>query len=414
MRQPVTRLVLAVVTSVTVAACSSSPASEPPPTSASATDSGAPAESAHVPSVPVADRFDAAKWGLLLPTTENPGPPPIVTAERVVFLEGEKVRALGPDGKEVWTGTWDAFSAETRLGGGSGYPFLRKVSPDVVAVVDGGRAAGEGLDTDSHDVRVALFKIADGSLVKEVVLPGAQGFAPEPGEVGLGFLRGGDPEGTASVVLPDGQVKELPPVEGQRTARAATIGNTALTITGDHQPVPDGFTGPGYDSTSLAPSAKHTLASVQASNAENWFVGRFVVPMGEPVYRVFEADSGRLLSEPNCDPNEADAITMSPARSWGVLGPMRLDSEGNATCFGGEDQRKVRLTAVTDDGRAFGVATQSGADDVLVDVGHSGEVSTTELPEGAAPPVGVMSDGLAIHWDPHTATLTANPIKEEE
>lgn len=413
MRQPVTRLVLAVVTCVTVAACSSSPASEPPPTSASAPDSGAPAESAHVPSVPVADVFGPATWGLLLPTTDTQGPPPVVTADRVIFLEGETVRALGPDGKQAWEGTWDAFTADTRSGGASGYPFLRQVSPEVVAVVDGGRASGEGLDRDSYDTRVALFNIADGKVIKEVVLQGTEGEAPQPGEIGLGFYLGGDPQGTVSVVLSDGEVKELLPVEGQRTAGAATIGDTALTITGDHQPVPDGFNGPGYDSASLAPSPKHTLGSVQASNADNWLVGRFVVPMGEAAYRVFEADSGRLLAEPNCDPNEADAITMSPDRSWGVLGPMRLDSEGNATCFGGENQRKVRLTAVTDDGRAFGLASQSGADDLLVDADHSGEVSTTELPEGAAPPVGVMNDGLAIHWDPHTATLTANPIKEE-
>lgn len=129
---------------------------------------------------------------------------------------------------------------------------------------------------------------------------------PEPGEIGLGFFLAGDPEGTASVVLPDGAVKELSAVEGGKTAGAATVGDVAMTITGDHQPVPDGFTGPGYDSASLAPSPKYTLGSVQASNADNWAVGRFVVPMGEPAYRVFEADSGRLLSEPNCDPVEAD------------------------------------------------------------------------------------------------------------
>lgn len=180
MRQPVTRLVLAVVTCVTVAACSSSPASEPPPTSASAPDSGAPAESAHVPSIPVANVFESPTWGLLLPTTDTQGPPPIVTSERVIFLEGEKVRALGPDGKEVWSGTWDAFTTDTRSGGASGYPFLRQVSPDVVAVVDGGQTAGEGLDKDIQGVRVALFKIADGSLIKEVDLQGA-GFRARAG-----------------------------------------------------------------------------------------------------------------------------------------------------------------------------------------------------------------------------------------
>lgn len=413
MRQPLARLALMVVTSVTVTtACSSSPASEPPATSASASEGGAPASSEHVPTLPVADRFGPAKWGLLLPMTDTQSPPPVVTAERVVFLEGEKVRALDSDGKQAWEGTWDAVSADMRSGGDSGYPFLRQVSPDVVAVVDGGRASGEGLDTDTYDTRVALFNIADGKVIKKVTLTGTEGSSPEPGEVGLGFHLQGSPEGTASVVLHDGEVKELPATDDEKTTGAATIGDTALTITGDTPSVPDGFTGPGYDSTTLAPSAEHTLASVQASNADSWLVGRFVVPMGEPSYRVFDAGTGDLLSEPDCEPVEIDQITMSPSRSWGVLGPMRLDSEGNATCFGGEGQRTVRLTAVTDEGRAFGVASQAGGDSVFVDVTPTGEIATSPLPEDAAPPVGVMSGGLAIHWDAHTATLTANPIKE--
>lgn len=410
MRQPVTRILLAVVTCVTVAACSSAPASAPP--SAGASDAGASAKSAHVPTLPMADVFGPAIWGLLLPTTENPGPPPIVTSERVIFLEGQKVRALGADGKQAWEGTWNAFTADTRSGGDNGYPFLRQVSPEVVAVVDGGRASGEGLDKGTYDTRVALFNIADGKVIKEATLTGTEGSSPQPGEIGLGFYLQGSPTGTASVVLPDGQVRELPAVDYERTTGAATIGNTALTITGDTVEVPDGFSGPGYDSKSLAPSARHTLDSVQASNADDWLVGRFVVPMGEPAFGVFDASSGDLLSEPNCDPMEADQIVMSPSRSWGVLGPMRLDSEGNATCVGKEGQRKVRLTAVTDEGRAFGLASQSGADDLLVDVSATGDISTAPLPEGAAPPVGVMKGGLAIHFDAPTGVLTANPIKE--
>lgn len=410
MRHRLANLALIAVTSVTVAACSSSPASEPP-SSASASEGGAAASSEHVPTLPVADRFSSAKWGLLLPTTETQSPPPVVTAERVVFLEGEKVRALDSDGKQAWEGTWDAVSADMRSGGDSGYPFLRQVSPDVVAVVDGGRASGEGLDTDTYNTHVSLFNIADGKVIKEVTLTGTEGNSPQPGEVGLGFYLSGSPVGTASVVLPDGQVKERPAVEGEKTTGAATIGDTALTITGDTPEVPDGFTGPGYDSSTLAPSAEHTLGSVQASNADDWLVGRFVVPMGKASYRIFEASSGDLLSEPDCDPVEVDQITMSPSRSWGVLGPMRLDKAGNAECFGGEGQRTVRLTAVTDEGHAFGLATQAGGDSVFVDVPPTGEIATSPLPEGAAPPVGVMEGGLAIHWDAHTGTLTANPIK---
>lgn len=256
-----------------------------------------------------------------------------------------------------------------------------------------------------------LRRPVESTLVKQVTLKGDEGSAPQPGKIGLGFFLPGFPEGTATAVLPDGEAQELPAVDGAKTSGAATIGSAALTITSDIPDVKDGFVGPGYDSTDLAPSDKHTSGAVEASNADDWLVASFAMPTRTEVYRVLDAASGDVLSEPDCDPHGVQQIAMSPDRSWGVLGPMRLDKAGAATCFGGEEQREVRLTAVTDEGRAFGVATEGGTDDLLVDINPSGDITTTALTGGATPPVGVMSGGVAIHWDPLKAALTANPIK---
>ncbi len=92
---------------------------------------------------------------------------------------------------------------------------------------------------------------------------------------------------------------------------------------------------------------------------------------------------------------------------------MRLSPQNSADCTGGgEGQRSVTFTAVTDEGRAFGLAGQGGSDALFVDSKPGEEPETSDLPEDARPPIGVMEGGLAVHWDAKTGVITANPIKE--
>lgn len=404
-----TLLTASVVTLVTLTACATTPPASPS-TPGYPSALGTPTPSAPTVSLPVAAAFEEPEWGVQLPASSE-GKTPVVTAERVIMLDGANVRALDPKGKEAWSAAWQGFTDAQRGAGSAGFPFLRLASRDVVAVVDGGKAQGSGLERDGYQTRVTLLRVSDGSLVKEVSIPGDESHLPHPGSVGLGFYLAGQ-SSRASAVMPDGSVREMPATDGQKVVGAVTIGPYALAITGESPDTPTGFSGSGFDSNSLAPSPSHTLARVQAGDGAGLAVGRFAIPYGAVAWRVFDASTGKVLGEPNCDPGASTVITASPNRTWGVIGPIRLDAAGNPSCIGDKGQKTVTLTAVTDEGRAFGSATQGGSDALFVDLQPNGEVKTSTLPKGAASPIGVMGGNIAIHWDSNDAIVTANKIKE--
>ncbi|OLT39502.1 hypothetical protein BJF86_08835 [Serinicoccus sp. CNJ-927] len=140
---------------------------------------------------------------------------------------------------------------------------------------------------------------------------------------------------------------------------------------------------------------------------------RFAVPYGKGVLQVLDVETGEVLSNPECDPPTPTQFVTSPGREWGVLDSMRIDANGEVECVGGgEGERRVILHAITDSGRAFGVAHQGANETRFVDLPPSGEPVVSDLAEGARLPIGVMDGDIAIHWDPEDAILTANQIKE--
>lgn len=370
------------------------------------------------PGLPVGSAFGSATWSLTLPETSQQKAP-VVAGDRVVVLDGDSVRAVDPQGKDAWATPFPAFPADQRIHDANGYPFLRLAEPGVVAVVDAGKQAGDGLNDDIYAVKVTLIEVESGSLVKTVTLPGTASDSPKPGKVGLAFALGRD----VSAVLPSGKVVKVPANTtaggtSRQVTGGATVGNNIISAwdTVDTQSVNQqatpGFAGQSWDSISSAPNADYTIAEVEASDADHLLVGRWVVPGSGPTsaevqVQVIDAQSGKVLSSPTCETDPtASALTASPNRQHFVDGPMRLDSSGHAECVGGgEGQKKVGLTAVTDDGRAFGRAT-----DLLVDVTPDGTAKTSPLPDGAHPPIGIVTGNIAVHWDPNDATITGNPI----
>jgi len=118
------------------------------------------------------------------------------------------------------------------------------------------------------------------------------------------------------------------------------------------------------------------------------------------------------------DINESSAFwpfqaTLSPNGQFGVWrqawysnNEIRCFGAGPVPIAGQENEPRIALTAVTDDGTAFGIT--SNGDFVVVQPGAEPVISP--MPEGALPPIGVMSGNIAIHWDPATGAITANPI----
>lgn len=405
--RPALAIALATVTAITVSACSAPP-STPSADTPSAPVSGSPSPVA----LPVADVFDAPSWGVQFQAS-SAQKRPVVTAQRLIMLDGQQVRALDPQGKDAWSTPWEGFTDEARSKGSDGYPFLRLVAPDVVAVLDGGIAAGDGLDKDAGQVKVTLLNVQDGSLIKNVAIPGTPGDIPKIGNFGLGFAL---PQGGLAVVTPDGEVTHGPPTAGKKPNGAISVGSTGIgTWASSDGSANEGFYGPSWDSQTAAPRPPFTSASILAADADRLLVGRWVIPSLREVQvqvQVLDAATGKVLAKPACEPRPTALLTASPSRAWQVLGPMRLDGQGRATCFGGgAGQKTVELTAITDTGRAFGTASAEASSAVFVDLAPTGEIKTSAMPENAARPIGVMDGEIVIHWDANEAIVTGNKIR---
>lgn len=412
---------LALAATLVLTGCAGTATDPAAPTTSSTSAPSSP--TATVPTVPVAAAFGPAAWTVTLPETSQQKTP-LVTGSRVLALDGPAVRAVDPQGADAWTTPFEGFADEARVNDENGYPFLRLADPQTVAVVDAGKTAGDGLDKDRYTVKVTLLNIASGAVVKTVTIPGTPTDNPKPDHIGLAFTN---PDDTLSAVLPDGEVRQIPAsttVKGKavKTDGGATAGSNVLALWGaDHQAgdssTDPGFAGQGWTSTSIAP-ASTTIATVEAADADHLILGRWVTPAtqaGEAPtaeVQVIDAATGKVLAAPGCAPTSPTAFVGSPNREHFVVGPMRLDVDGgDVTCVGGQKgQKTVNLTAVTDDGRAFGTAVAGGSEPALVHLAPDGQVATVPLPPGTGAPIGVMVGDVAVHWDPNEAVLTGNPI----
>lgn len=366
-------------------------------------------------SLPVASAFGQPAWGMQIPPSWEQMTP-IVTAQRIIALSDATVVAYDTRGEEAWSTEWKPLAEENRAVGTP--PVLRQVSPEVVAVIDTGKVKGEGLATTTYAARVTLIDVEHGALKKEVSVPGSESDSPKLGSVGLGFAL---PDRTAVVVTPEGEIVEAPAAPADaRLIGAASVGETPIGLweTGSVNTVAS-FGSAVWSSNASLPNEATINAQVFGSDADTLVLGRWNEPTagrgegGEVAFQVLNAASGKVLATPECGPATASPLVVSPNSEWKVTGPLRINPQNAGDCTGGgEGQRSVTFSAVTDEGRAFGLAGQGGSDALFVDA-KSGEVpETSDLPEGARPPIGVMEGGLAIHWDGRTGIITANPFGE--
>lgn len=408
-------LLMSVLLTVSLTACASGegdrqdPTEQPVPSAAEQTTSGP------THSLPVASVFGEPAWGMQIPPSWEQMTP-IVTAQRVVALNDASVVAYDTKGAEVWATDWKPLAEENRAVGTP--PLLREVSPGVVAVIDTGKVEGEGLATATYAAHVTLINIEDGALIKEVTVPGSESDTPKLGETGLGFAL---PDVSAVIVTPEGEIVEAPAAPADaRLVGAATVGEHPIGLweTGSVNTL-SSFGSPGWSSSDSPPNEAVANAQVFGSDADALLLGRWNEPTagrgegGEVAFQVLDAASGEVLATPECGPATASPFVVSPNSEWKVAGSLRLSPQNTGDCTGGgEGQRSVTFSAVTDEGRAFGLAGQGGSDALFVDSRPGEEPETSDLPEGARPPIGVMEGGLAVHWDAKTGVITANPIQE--
>lgn len=366
-------------------------------------------------SLPVASVFGGPVWGMQIPPSWEQMTP-IVTAQRVIALDDATVVAYDAQGAEAWATPWEPLAEEDRVVGTP--PVLRQVSPDVVAVIDTGKVEGEGLATTTYAALVTLINVEDGAVMKEVTVPGSESDGPTLGEIGLGFAL---PDRSAVVVTPEGEIVEAPAAPADaRLVGAASVGEHPIGLweTGSVNTLAS-FGASGWSSTDSLPDEKTVLAQVFGSDADSLLLGRWNEPAagsgeaGAIIFQVVDAASGQTFGTLECGPAVAQPFVVSPSREWKVTDSLRLSPQNEGDCTGGgEGQRTVRFTAVTDEGRAFGLAGQGGSEALFVDSKAGEEPETHDLPKGARSPIGVMEGGLAVHWDAETGIITANPIGE--
>ncbi len=389
---------------------------EPDQTEVTSEDQTTPATTASSPAdLPVTTAFGPALWSAEVKTE------PIITTDRVVYLDGDHVRALDPTGQEAWAVTWPDQGIETMQGS---YPHLRLVDRDTVALIDGGRTEGQGLSTASFSINVTVIEVEDGStqVVNVPVERASDSGMAGPGPLGAAFALPEDDSMGADLVptavLASGEVQEGPVPEDEGVSGALGIGDHVLSAWGS---LPDGFSGDGWDSLTVAPSPEHTRAAVIGSDAESLVLGVWEttsVSDYDVRYQVIDLETGSVVAEPECgvplmmmaSRPVPEVMATSPGREWKAIGSLRLNPANEPECFGGgEGERTVTLTAVTDEGRAFGVAEEPGhaSTPVQVDLAPDGTATTHEIPaHGPGSPLGFLNGDLAVHWQGDTVTVT--------
>jgi len=408
-------LPLLLTAAISLTACASGEADRQAPTDQSVPSAVEETSTGPTHSLPVASSFGEPAWGMQVPPSWKQMTP-VITAQRVIALSDATVVAYDAQGAEAWSTDWQPLAEEDRAAGTP--PVLRQVSPEVVAVIDTGKVEGEGLSTSTYAAQVTLISIGDGALIEEVTVPGSESDTPELAEIGLGFAL---PDRSAVIVTPEGEIVEAPAAHADaRLVGAVSVGQHPIGLweTGSVSTL-SSFGGSGWSSDDLLPNEATTNAQVFGSDADTLVLGRWNEPTagrgegGEVAFQVLDAASGQVVTPLECGPSVATQFLVSPDREWKVVGPLRLDAENTGDCTGGgEGQRSVTFSAVTDEGRAFGLAGQGGSDALFVDSRPGEEAETSDLPQGARPPIGIMEGNLAVHWDAETGIITANPIQE--
>lgn len=408
-------LPLLLTAAISLTACASGEADRQAPTDQSVPSAVEETSTGPTHSLPVASAFGEPAWGMQVPPSWEQMTP-VITAQRVIALSDATVVAYDPQGAEAWSTDWQPLAEEDRAAGTP--PVLRQVSPEVVAVIDTGKVEGDGLSTSTYAAQVTLISIEDGALIEEVTVPGSESDSPELAEIGLGFAL---PDRSAVIVTPEGEIVEAPAAHADaRLVGAVSVGQHPIGLweTGSVSTL-SSFGASGWSSDDLLPNEATTNAQVFGSDADTLVLGRWNEPTAgrgegvEVAFQVLDAASGQVVTPLECGPSVATQFLVSPDREWKVVGPLRLDAENTGDCTGGgEGQRSVTFSAVTDEGRAFGLAGQGGSDALFVDSRPGEEAETSDLPQGARPPIGIMEGNLAVHWDAETGIITANPIQE--
>lgn len=355
-----------------------------------------------IASIPVGQPFGEAQWSVNVDASSEEQSP-LVIGNHVVALSDGTVKAWSADGTEAW-------QAPTPSAGESSDVALRQADSNTVAVIATGVSEGEGLAESRYTAHVTLVDITSGKTT-EVDIAGSDVDAPSLSAVGVAFTL---PDGTGVVITPEGETVDVPdiatttgpPDNAEADHPILALGDTVIWAT----------TGGGEEQTGYATDTWSTgdldlLDYTQSSSIEALDLALGLVVVGahasEHAFAVVDAATGDVVSDIECRPATFASAVTSPNSKHSVVGPLQLTAHDAQCVGGGEGQQTVTLTAVTDDGTAYGRASEGNL--VVVPAG-GGEPETSALPDGANPPIGFLEGNLAVHYDAGQGIVTANPV----
>lgn len=371
------------------------------------------ASSTPMPTLLTATYFGEPTWGTTIPSPART--PPIVTGSRTLILATGTLHAIAADGTEAWAATWDTYPTDTRA---ADHPQQRLADPTTIAVIDRGEAPAEGLDEDGTQNCITLYDIDTGNTIATVELPGTL----QP--TGLAFVS----DGATTVIQPDGSTETLPDtLEGFAVDSGATTGATAISAWGSddtNTTATPGFGTPDWTSIDTAPGDEYQAAEIVLTDAADIVLGRWnmqglpgqVDEEDRTRYQTLDATTGEVLAllegDVLLDGLSGADVAASPNREHFAYGNVIMSADGTQIrVIGGGDQASVRLTAIADDGTAYGYAGSGNQQSRFARVGLEGEAETEERPDEAEAPVGIMDGGVAIHYHrADEATITGSPL----
>lgn len=392
-----TGIALLGATALLLAGCSSGTGDKP----SGDTDTSA-QNDREVVSIPVGQPFGEAQWSVDVDTSSDQ--PPLVIGNHVVALSGDTVKAWGADGTQAWQVPVPSTGEDSDVA-------LRRADANTVAAIATGMSEGEGLSESGYAARITLIDIASGE-VMEVDIAGSDVDAPSLSAVGVAFtLPGGGgvlvtSEGE-TVDVPDVATTTGPPNNSEVEDPILALGDTAIWATTEGGEEQTGYATDAW-STGDLDLLDYTLSST--IEAVDPVLGLVVVGAhaDEHAFAVVDAATGDVVSDIECKPDTLASAVTSPNGEHSVVGPLRLTANDAQCVGGGEGQQSVTLTAVTDDGTAYGRASEG---DLVVAPDDGGEPETSALPDGSNPPIGFLEGNLAVHYDAGQGIVTTNPVQ---
>ncbi|MFT4189123.1 MAG: hypothetical protein QM621_11150 [Aeromicrobium sp.] len=326
-----------------------------------------------------------------------------VAGDRIVALvdDATRLQAWTADGEEAWS---HPITSDVSSPWPTGQ--IRWMN-ETVAIVEDREGEGSGLDKDTVTTHLTLLSLDDGSVVAEADFGGwvlaeyGLAFGPETREAspGEGFV----------VVAEDGSQRVVPADLSTATLRGVVDDVAVWDV---HETLGDYYTvSEKWNARTAELDARTPIFIESVDQARGLLMtdaAAFDVHTGE-----------RRFDLPSCHRHShTSPLVHSPGGEYGVW-----DNNWTSTtahrCVGEAEQRGVTLTAVDDDGTAYGLVigsdlnTHVTGDDYdyeFVTVPADGDPQVTAWPEGATPPRGIVEGGLAIHWHPDEGVITANPI----